>query len=165
MVPPIRTVEEFYAHAIAIEREAAERYAEFAGWFGDRGEDALAGLCRILAEAERAHLADLELASQGVALPAIEAGGYRWIDGASPEAPARELFYRVAEPRHLLEIARDAECRAFRFFEWVARSSPHPGVAALSRQMVAEEARHIQWVSEALDYYPSRRIDWERVLR
>ena len=42
---PIDSIERFYAHAIALEREAAERYAEFAVHFADRGEEVLAGLC------------------------------------------------------------------------------------------------------------------------
>ena len=48
----IKGVEEFYAHAIAIEREAMERYAEFEAWFRDRGEEVLAGLCANLARME-----------------------------------------------------------------------------------------------------------------
>jgi rubrerythrin len=162
---PIRTVEEFYAHAIAIEREAAARYAEFVEWFDERGEEVLAGLCRTLARQESEHLTWLEEACRGVPLPRIDAGAYRWIEAGSPEAPAREVFYRVAEPRHLLEIALQAERNAVAFFDWVACSSPHPGVAALARQMRAEEARHVHWAAQALEYHPSRRVDWERELR
>src|SRR5438128_294216 len=55
MLRPVRTVEEFYAHALAIEREARDRYAELAAWFTGRGEEMLAGLCTTLAEAEGAH--------------------------------------------------------------------------------------------------------------
>ena len=161
---PIRTVEEFYAHAIAIEREAAARYAEFVEWFDERGEEVLAGLCRTLAHHESEHLAWLEEACRGVPLPTIDPGAYRWIEGGSPEAPAREVFYRVAQPHHLLEIALHAERNAVAFYEWVASTSPHGGVAALARQMAAEEARHVHWAAQALEYHPSNRIDWERVL-
>ena len=162
--PPIRSVEEFYAHAIAIEREAAERYAEFRDWFADRGEDVLAGLCRNLAGLERTHLTELEFASEGVRLPVISPDRYRWIDAGPPEAPAREVFHRVAEPRHLLEIALHAECDALAFYEWVARTSTHMGVCALARQMAAEEAIHVRWAAQALEYHPSRRNDRERLL-
>ena len=165
MALPIRTVEEFYAHAIAIEREAAARYAEFRDWFAAHGEEVLAGLCRNLAEMEGKHLAELEEASRGVPLPWIEAGQYRWIDGASPEAPARELFFRVAEPRHLLGIVLHAERNALAFYEWVARSSPHVGVAALARQMAAEEALHVEWAARALEHQPAPRTEGERAGR
>ncbi|HYC35597.1 MAG TPA: hypothetical protein VEC19_04190 [Usitatibacter sp.] len=55
MIEPIRTLEEFHAHAIAIEREAAERYDEFASYFRDKGEAVLSGLCANLARMESDH--------------------------------------------------------------------------------------------------------------
>src|SRR4029078_7286394 len=55
MHPPIETIEAFYANALPIEREAAQRYDEFARHFEERGEDALAGLCANLADLERRH--------------------------------------------------------------------------------------------------------------
>src|SRR5919205_63888 len=45
MPAPIATVEQFYAHALAIEREAADRYEEYAVHFADLGDDALERLC------------------------------------------------------------------------------------------------------------------------
>lgn len=163
MRKPIRSVEEFYAHAIAIEREAIERYAEFEPWFSDRGEDVLAGLCRNLAGLEREHLRKLEGACEGLALPPIDASGYRWLEAGAPEAPARELFYRVAEPRHLLEIALQAECNALAFFEWAERTGKDPRVRALAREMAAEEEEHVRWAARALEYQPSRHVEWEKV--
>ena len=67
MHPPIETIEEFYANALAIEREAAERYDEFTRYFEDHDEDALAGLCRNLADMERRHFE--ELATSSLAMP------------------------------------------------------------------------------------------------
>jgi rubrerythrin len=160
---PIESVEEFYAHALAIEREAAERYGEFAAHFGDRGEDVLSGLCRNLARFEREHYHHLVRACEGLALPIVPASDYRWLDQASPEAPARELFYRIAQPRQLLEIALDAEVRARDFFVWVARSSASKGVRELASIMAAEEAEHIHWVTLAMEYHPQS-PEWENLL-
>ena len=164
MPKPLGGIEEFYAHALAIEREAVERYAEFEGWFADRGEEVLAGLCRNLAHLEAGHLRQIVEACRGMALPAVDASRYQWLECGSPEAPARELFYRVAEPRHLLEIALHAECNALGFFEWVARTSPNAHVRAAAREMAADEEQHVKWAARALEYHPSRRIDWETVL-
>lgn len=161
MRKPIGSVEEFYAHALAIEHEAVERYNEFKAWFEDRSEDVLAGLCRNLAELEARHLRDVERACVGLALPPIDASRYRWLEGGSPEAPARELFYRVAEPRHLLEIALDAERKALSFFEWVERTASEPHVRALAREMAAEEEEHVRWAARALEYQPAHRFDWD----
>jgi rubrerythrin len=161
---PIATIEEFYAHALAIEREAAERYEEFEAWFRDRDADVLAGLCHNLAVLERSHLAALIQASRGLTLPAIPAGGYRWLEAGPPEALARELFYRVASERHLMEIALHAEKKAQRFFEWVAQHAPAEPVRSLARELAQEEAEHVRWVSSAIDYAPAKPIDWAKVL-
>ena len=165
MRKPMTGVEEFYAHALAIEREATERYAEFEGWFADRGEEVLAGLCANFAQMEASHLRELEARCRGMSLPAIAAGEHRWLDAGPPEAPARELFYRVAEPRHLLEIALQAEMDALSYFEWVAAESVDPKVRELADELAAEERDHVKWATQALEYHPSRRIDWEAVLR
>jgi len=161
---PIATVEEFYAHALAIEREAAERYAEFEAYFTDHGSDVLAGLCRNLAALEGEHLAMLLQESSALRLPAIRAGDYRWLESGAPEAAARELFYRAANERQLMEIALQAERRAQRFFEWVAEYAPDDDVRRLAREMAAEEAEHVRWVSSAIEYVPPKSIDWEQVL-
>jgi rubrerythrin len=160
MPRPIGTVEEFYAHALAIEHEAAERYTEFATWFGDRGDEVLAGLCHNLARFEGEHYKQLVHGCHGLALPNINAADYLWLGEAPPETGARELFLRAAQPRHILEIALEAEMRARDFFAWVARTSSSHAVRELAAIMAAEEAEHVAWVTQAMEYHPDHR-DWE----
>jgi len=164
MSAPIATVEEFYAHALAIEREASERYAEFAEHFEDRGEEAVAGLCRNLAKLELEHFTELLAGCSQMSLPAIGAGEYCWLDDGSPEAPARELVYRVATPRHLLEIALKAEWRAREFFVWIARTAPARAVRELAGVMAAEEMEHVAWVRQALEHHGATAADWDALL-
>ena len=158
MRKPISTVEEFYAHALAIELEAAERYAEFEAYFRDRDEVVLAGLCASIGRMEGEHFRELVAASKHLQLPAIDPGGYKWLDAGSPEAPAREFFYRVATPRHLLEVALQAEMNAFAFFQHVGLTSDSVEVCALAQQMAAEEKEHVVWVRNALEYHPGNAI-------
>lgn len=164
MPAPIATIEEFYAHALAIEREAAERYEEFAAHFEDRGDEVLAALCRNLATLERGHFEELAASCASLALPPIAAVGYRWLEGASPEAPARDLLYRIASPRHLLEIALAAEWRAREFFVWIARTAPSLAVREQASVMAAEETEHVRWVREALEYHVTTGPSWEEML-
>jgi rubrerythrin len=89
--PPIRTPNELYAHALAIEREAAERYAELAQRMDDLGNDEVAALFRRLAVYEAEHLDTLERRTTGVDVPVIPPGRYAWLDAAAPETVAREL--------------------------------------------------------------------------
>jgi rubrerythrin len=149
----LTTLEEFYAHALAIEREAAERYADFAAHFSDRGEETLAGLCNNLARLEREHLQELVRACAGLTLPPIAESQYRWLDCGSPEAPARELFYRIAQPCDLLEIALEGELRAREFFVTVVRTSRSHAVRELAAIMAAEESEHVRWVLQAIEYH------------
>ena len=150
----IQTIEEFYAHGLAIEREAMERYAEFAAYFSGNGDDVLSQLCGNLARFEGEHHQDLLHASKDLDLPTIPDGQYRWLGSKSPEQPASELFYRLANPRQLLEIARDAEVRAHEFFVWVTKTSQSLAVRELASIMAAEETEHIQWVTQALEKQP-----------
>jgi len=164
LLPPVTTVEEFYAHALAIEREAAERYREFTQYFEDRDEATLAGLCRNLSAMEQAHFEELAEACSRLELPPIAEGRYRWLEGGSPEAPAREMLYRIAQPRNLLEIALAAEWRAREFFVGIARTSPSQGVRELASVMAAEETEHVKWVRDALEYHMASGADWEAMI-
>ena len=164
MPKPIETVEEFYAHALAIEREAADRYEEFTAYFTDRGEDVLAGLCASLASMEREHFTELAAACASLNLPAIAARQYQWLEADAPESAARELLYRITTPRQLLEIALAAEGRAREFFVGIARNAPSAAVRELASVMAAEETEHVQWVRKALEYRQAIDLDWEALL-
>jgi len=164
MLEPITTVEEFFAHAIAIEREAAGCYREFREHFADRGEDVLAGLCANLARFEQEHYELLLDRAKALALPELPPDRYRWIESGPPECADHALVYRVATPRQLLEIALKAERDAKRFFEWVSGTTASEEVHAMAAEMAREEAEHVQWVTRSLEYVRSDGVDWEMLL-
>ena len=161
---PIRSTEEFFAHALAIEQEAVDRYAEFEAWFGDRGEPVLAGLCAAIAREERRHLAAIRRASVGLELPALQPGEHAWLEQGSPEAPAREVFYRLVNARQLLEVALEGERGALGFFEWVATTARDSDLRRLALEYAREEEQHVRWLRDALEYRPATKIDWDEVL-
>jgi len=145
----LESLEAFYACALAIEREAAERYAQFAEYFAGRGEAMLAALCAMLARMEGEHFAQLTRAAEGLALPDVDLADFP--GGQAPsEASGRDLYYRIHDPAQLLELALEGELRAQRFFAWAAQSAKDKRVRALAHEMAAEEDRHIRWVSQAL---------------
>ena len=160
----IRSQEEFLAHALAIEQEAAARYREFERYFADRGEEVLAALCGNLAGFEQDHYERLVAASQGFNLPAIDAGRYHWLGETSLEAPSREFLYRVANARQLLELALQAEHNAADFFRWVAATASDCTVQAMAGEMAEEENQHVSWVTQALEYAPDARVDLEELV-
>jgi rubrerythrin len=150
---------ELYAHAIAIEREAAERYGEFAERMEDEGREGLAHVFGTLAQVEAEHLQTLLARSEGIDLPEIAEGRYKWLDRGAPETAARELVYRLMTPRHALAIALHAEQRAQAFFEHVHWTSSDPALRALAKEMAAEEREHVELVSKMLGGTPEPTLD------
>jgi rubrerythrin len=164
MLEPIGSVEEFFAHALAIEFTAAKSYREFQAHFADRGEEVLAGLCGNLAHFEQEHYERLLEKAKDLEIPDLPIDRYRWLESAPPEAGEHELIFRVATPRQLLEVALKAERNARRFFEWVAGTTADAAVQALAEEMAREEVEHVQWVTKALEYVRADGIDWDKLL-
>lgn len=150
----IQSTAELYAHAIAIEREAAERYAEFAGRMADGGNDAVAEVFDRLARFENQHLEKLLKTTRNVQIAEIEPDQFRWLDAGAPETSARELVFRLMTPRNALMIALAAEKRAEAFFERVLMTAADPALRALAREMAADEIQHIALVEQMLERTP-----------
>jgi rubrerythrin len=161
---PIRSAPELYAHALAIEREAAERYAELAQRMADLGNDAVAETFGRLAAEEAEHLRILERRTEGVAVPALQPEEFRWLDAGTPEVAARELVFRLMTPRMALAIALDAERRARDFFEHVRRAATDPALRLLAEEMAAEEVEHVAVVERLIERTPDPNVDWESVI-
>ena len=159
----IRTAAELYAHAIVIEREAAQRYAELAERMADLGNEAVAELFGRLAGFEAEHLETLLRRTDGVALPEFAADEYRWLDAGAPETVARELVFRLLTPHQALKIALAAEKRAQAFFEHVLVTADDPALRALAKEMAAEELEHVRIVEQLLERTPDPNVDWARL--
>lgn len=150
----IESPAELYAHAIAIEREAAERYSQLAERMDDEGRDDLARVFDLLAREEAEHLEALEQRTNGIVLPEIDDSRYKWLDAGAPETAARELVYRLMTPRQALAIALHAEQRAQAFFEHVHWTSSDPALRALAKEMAAEEREHAALIARMLSDTP-----------
>lgn len=161
----IQSPAELYAHAIAIEQEAAERYGEFAERMLDEGREDLARVFSLLAGLEAEHLEALQRRSAGIALPAIAEGEHKWLDAGAPETAAREFLYRLMTPRFALSIALRAERRAQDFFEHVFWTSSDPALRALAREMAADEREHAALLAKMLGEMPEASLDQTVIFR
>ena len=155
----VASVAELYAHAIAIEREAAERYAEFAKHMLDQGNGEVGLLFGWLAAVEGAHLDTLRRRTDGVEIPVLESHEYHWLDAGAPETAARELVFRLMTPHQALAIALAAEKRARAFFEHVHRTADDPGLRALAQEMAMEESEHVAMLERLLARTPEPLLD------
>lgn len=163
-IGPDSTREEFIAHALAIEFEAARTLRELEACFADRHQDELARLCRQLASLEQEHYESLVEHGRGLALPEVDFRQYAWLETAESEDSPRELVYHVASPRVLLEMALKAEQRAAAVFARVAREARDPDVATLARQLADDEGEHVRWVTDALARTPKDLHDWHPLI-
>ncbi len=159
---PINSVAEFYAHAIAIERESAQRYAEFARHMKDRGQDT-AQLFSRMAREGFAHASEIGTRAKGLRVPKLAPGKYAWLDKGAPEPAAHEWVFRLMSPRCALKIAMHAEQRAKRFFGQVMRTTGDRGVKAVARKFLEEEGEHISRMRRALIKLPNPILDWEKI--
>jgi len=156
----IRSAPELYAHAIAIEREATERYGEFAQHMSDLGNESVAAVFSRLSALEAGHLATLERRTEGTAVPDLRPDQYRWLDTGAPETAARELIYRLMTPRMALAIALHAEQRAAAFFEHVYRTAGDPALRGLAQEMAMDEKQHVAMIERMLDQTPDPNLGW-----
>jgi len=159
----LASVPELYAHAIAIEREAAQRYAEFAERMEDLGNLAAAEVFARLAGFEAEHLEALLRRTAGISLPQLSSNDYRWLGAGAPETAARELVFRLMSPRQALAIALGAEQRAQAFFEQVLMTADDPALRGLAREMAADETEHVVMLEKLLETTPGPVVDWASV--
>ena len=154
----IQSAPELYAHAIAIEREAAERYTELAVRMHDEGREDLARVFDMLALLEGGHRDALLARTAGVLLPTIPCGRYRWLDDGAPETAAHDLVMQLLTPHAALAIALQAEQRALAFFEGVFATCHDPALRALARELAAEEQEHVALIERMLARMPEDRL-------
>ena len=158
---PIRHADEFYAHALALEREAAERYREFAAQMDEIGNVEAAAMFARLAVFEGEHVRDLESRTVNMVLPELEPGAYAWLGASAPESAARDWVYGLMSERDALVIALRCEKRAQAFFEKVAETAISPEVRLLAVEMMNEETAHVAWVERQLERMPGSRHPWD----
>jgi len=146
--------EVFYAQAIAIEREAAARYREFAHQMAGYGNARTAELFLRLARFEAEHAEQLLEKSAGMKLPSIEQLRRGLIEGSRSEVATYEFLYRRVLPHHALLMALAGERRAKAYFERMSGTSADPEISKLSAALAREEAEHVAWIEQALAAEP-----------
>lgn len=139
-VPEVTRVEDLFALAVAMERQAAERYRALAEEMEAEGENALAGLFRRLEQAEADH-------ESGIAAWAARSGirpsrhlSFNW---DSPEGPSEGDLGTRASAWKALAVAVRNEERAFAAYSNMAAKTTDPAVQHYAERMAAEELEHV----------------------
>lgn len=151
---PFTSIEEFYARALAVEHEAAARYAELGRHMAERGEADVTALFLKLALFEREHAQRLAAKCAGLELPPVAQQDYAWFDEGPLLPEAHDFVLRMMTPRFALEMALVAEKRALAFFESMRGTIDDPALRELVCECAAEEAEHVAWVEKLLAEHP-----------
>jgi rubrerythrin len=162
--PMLNSMGEFLAHAFAIEREAIDRYLEFADRMSDMGNERVAAVFERLAIMESGHLNSIRELGSGTASRALDAGAYAWLGEESPEAASREWLFRLMTPWDALQIALRCEYRARDFFRDVAATTSDAQVRRVASEMMQEESEHVEQLKDELTRHHEPLRPWNEDL-
>jgi rubrerythrin len=156
-----RTLQEFMVQAYAMEREAVERYGEFADAMETHNNREVAALFRAMAGYEARHAEQIMAEMGWTTPPARPAGGLHWGDFEAPETVPIESVHYLMRPWHALQLALAAEQRAEAFFKALADAATDEAVQRAARELQAEEAEHVELVKAWMAKVPTPDSNWQ----
>ncbi|MFA7430984.1 MAG: ferritin family protein [Rhodospirillaceae bacterium] len=139
----MQTIEEFLAHAIRLEEEAALRFDELAEACLTNGNTDVAAFFRQMADFSRLHLADARARGGFRDLPVLPPSKDLWSDGMSPEAAGWEGTDPFLSVTRALEVALESEKQGLAFYADVAAATTDPEIRAAAQEFADEEADHV----------------------
>ncbi len=139
----MNTVEEFLAHTIQLESEAALRFGQLADAMTTAGNKEVGRLFRRLADYSLLHLGDAKARAGFRDLPKMKATDYRWPDIESPEAAAIWAADPFIGIEQALQVALEAETAGLNFYQDVLQATGDPEIKLLAKEFVEEEAEHV----------------------
>lgn len=155
-----RSLADFMAQALAMEREAVERYTEFADAMEMHNNRDVAAMFRTMANYESKHAEQIMAEMGWTKDPEPPAGGFGWPDLEAPETvPIDEVHY-LMQPWHALQLALAAEKRAEAFFGRLARVTTSESVRRAALELQAEEHEHVELVRAWMAKVPPPDGDW-----
>lgn len=141
---PVKTLEELFAIAHAMEHEAAERYADIAGRMKDEGNPVLAAIFERLSADEKGHLGQVAHWSKQTRGKAPDPALIRWkIPETFDDEGASTIDPRLLNAYRALAMAVRNEERAFAFWSYVAAQAKVPEIQQAAEAMAREELGHV----------------------
>lgn len=159
-VPVFENVAQFFAQALAIEVEAAERYTLLADQMDVHHNHEIAEIFRKLAAIESEHRDEVARRAGDAHIPDSPVK-FSWIAPEGPETTEFEELHYLMTPRQALMLARHNEERAVKYFETIATTAVDPEIAAFATEMAQEERQHVAWVDEWLAKVPLDKPGWD----
>lgn len=147
----MQTVEEFLAHAIQLETEAALRFGQLADAMASAGNQEVSKLFRRLAHYSQLHLADAKARAGFRNLPALLEADYQWPDIESPEAAAIWAADPFIGREQALQVALAAERAGLAYYSDMLHATQDPEILAFAKEFAEEESQHVaeleRWIA------------------
>lgn len=140
----MQSVEEFLAHAIELEKEAALRFGQLADAMQSCGNAEVSKLFRRLAHYSQLHLNDARERAGFRDIPEMAAGDFSWPDIESPESAAIWAADPFIGREEALQVALAAESAGLAYYTEVMNTTTDPEIRAFATEFSEEEAGHVQ---------------------
>jgi rubrerythrin len=147
-----RDLNELYAHALAVEREATKRFAELERYMRDAGMDHIADEFESIGKEEREQYELLAIGTAGRELPKLSP----WEYAAHFLGPQADVVHAPRSAREALTLAIATERRTQNFYADVAEHTTDDAMCALAAEMAVDESRHIARLERLLAREPDR---------
>jgi len=158
---PMETVEEFLAHAVALEEDSAVRFDEMADALDVHQNHEVTELFRRMAHFSRLHLAEAQKMAEGMTLPRFKAWEYKWPDAEPPETADMDATHYLMTPHHALMLALESEKRGQAFYADLAAGNGNARIRELAAEFADEESEHVAMLETMLTRYPAPTQDWD----
>jgi rubrerythrin len=145
-----RNLQELYAHALAVEREATKRFVELERFMRDAGMDHIADEFESIGKEEREQYELLAIGTAGRELPPVSA----WEYAAHFLGPQADVAAAPKSAREALALAISIERRTQNFYVDVAEHATDDTMCAFAAEMAADESRHIARLERLLAREP-----------
>jgi rubrerythrin len=148
---PVMKVEEFLAHAIQLESEAAMRFGQLADAMTTNGNAKVGKLFRRLSDYSRLHLSDARARAGFRDAPALRPDEFVWPDLESPESAAIWGADPFIGREEALNIALQAELASLDYYQSIHDTTDDPETKILAKEFVEEERDHVselrKWIA------------------
>ena len=145
-----RNLQELYAHALILEREATKRFSELERYMRDAGMDHIAEEFESIGREEREQYELLAVGTAGRELPEISS----WEYAAHFLGPQADVVRSPKTTREALMLAISSERRTQNFYVDVAEHTEDDTMCAFAAEMAADESRHIARLERLLAREP-----------
>ena len=151
----MESVEEFLAHTIQLENEAALRFGQLADAMRTAGNTEVAQLFRQLADYSLLHLGDARERAGYRCLPTLAEADYQWPDIESPESAAIWAADPFIGREEALQVALAAESAGLADYTEVMNTTTDPEIRAFATEFSEEEAGHVQELERWIELHQS----------